>query len=176
MSDEAVKPEPVEPVTIVDTRPRIPGPRGGWIIPGGKPGNRGGRGRPHRRIIMRAGQNLERELGRLEAMAKAAHDVTCPGCGKTFTPRPTAKMDTRDRIAYARLCADIKASGKGDEEPPLQILVKSAGAAEIIAHVGQPTEGVVYVDADAERADAEPLARDPAMGPPGFLKSGSSGE
>ena len=114
---------------------------------------------------------MERELARLEAMAKAAHAVSCPKCGNTFTPRPTARMDTRDRIAYARLCADVKASGRGDDEPPLQILVKSAGAQEIVAHVGQPDAGVAYVDGDAVDArDAE--TRDPGAGPPEGVISG----
>src|SRR5437773_2001704 len=104
-------------------------------------GGRGGslrRGRPHCRLVIRASKNLELELERLKEMATGAHDVRCPKCSHTFTPNPTARMPTRDRIAYARLLAEIKASGKGDEEPPLQILVKSASAQEIIAHVGQP--------------------------------------
>lgn len=141
----------------VDPRERIPGPHGGWIGRGGKPGNRGGRGRPHQRIIVRAGQNLERELARLERMAKDARQVTCPVCSNVFTPPVTGRMDTRDRIAYARLCADVKASGKGDDEPPLQI------------HV---TTGPV----DPQPRDADPAMRDPAMGPPGFLNSGFAGE
>src|SRR5260221_709761 len=93
-----------EPKTLPPT-PMRRGGRGGALRTG-NPGNRGGRGRPHRRLIIRAGQNLERELARLESMAKDAHKVSCPVCGNTFTPRPTSRMDTRDRIAYARLCAD----------------------------------------------------------------------
>lgn len=156
----------------VDPRERIPGPHGGWIGKGGLPGNRGGRGRPHTRIIIRAGQNLERELARLERMAKDARKVKCPCCGNEFTPPVTGRMDTRDRIAYARLCADIKASGKGDDVPPLQILVATASAGEIIAHVGQPDAGVQYVDGDAEGGARDANARDPAMGPPEVPISG----
>ena len=160
-----------------NTLPPTPMRRGGrgGSLRTGNPGNRGGRGRPHRRIIIRAGQNLERELARLDAIAKGAHDVTCPGCEHTFTPPPTATMPTRDRIGYARLLFEVKESGKGDDEPPLQIMVLSASASEIIAHVGQPTPGVVYVDS-ADLPAADPPARDSALGPPGVTKSGFRGE
>ncbi len=152
-----------EPKTLPAT-PMRRGGRGGSLRTG-NPGNRGGRGRPHRRIIIRAGQNLERELARLDAIAKGAHDVTCPDCGRTFAPPPTATMPTRDRLAYARLLFEVKASGKGDDEAPLQIMVLSASASEMIAHAGPPPPGVVWVDG-TEARDAEPPARDPAMGPP----------
>ena len=90
--------------------PTMPG-RNRGTLRRGNPGNRGGRGRPSRRIVIRASKDLERELERLKEMAKAAHDVRCPKCSHTFTPKPTARMLTRDRITYARMLAEIKASG-----------------------------------------------------------------
>lgn len=143
--------EAAPPLTSLVPAPEvslIPQPHGGRIRTGGNPGNRGGRGRPHRRIIVRAGQNLERELARLERMAKDARKVSCPVCGNEFTPPVTGRMDTRDRIAYARLCADVKASGRGDEEPPLAIHVTTG-----------PRD-----------------PSDPSAGPPGITDSGFAGE
>jgi hypothetical protein len=79
-----------------------------WCSPHRQSRQSGGRGRPSRRLIIRASKDLERELARLKQIAESAHEVTCPQCQHTFTPKPTARMDSRDRIAYARLLAEAR--------------------------------------------------------------------
>lgn len=160
----------------LEPTPMRPGGRGGALRTG-NPGNRGGRGRTARRTIIRASKDLDAELARLRDMANSAHEVTCPcGCGHTFTPKPTSRMDSRDRIAYARLLADIKAGGKGEEEPPVTIRVATCSPADMARYVTGDLDGVELVSGEPTRLGPAPPNPKPDPGPPERTRSRSARE
>lgn len=149
-----------------------PGPTGGALRIG-NPGNRGNpRGRTTLKTIIRVSKDLDAELKRLREWANAALTVTCPcGCGHEWTPRPTGLMGARDRIAYARLLADIKAGGKGEDEVPVGIVVATGSAADVRSSVTHELGGVELVT----EGPAAIGPGNPELGPPERTRSTSPG-
>ena len=160
-----------EPSTLLPAPVHVPLQGGQLRV--GNPGNKGGRGRTAVRTIRRASRDLDAELARLKALATGSRRVTCPKCQHEFQPPATAHMDARTRIAYAALLASIRDSGKGEEDPPVGIVVTTGSASEVAALVDGERDAA---RAAGERPAAENAARDPAMGPPDVPLSSSSPE
>jgi hypothetical protein len=112
----------------------------------GNPGNRGNpNGRtPRIPVKERAGRALRLLLADLEDQLERERK----GEGR--------KLSTRDKVAYARLCAEVEARDLPGDKPPVRVMVLSGSEEDLRRAVTEPTIEAHELDAGADERALPP--------------------